>query len=114
MWLRTLAKLEEVEKAMTENGLMIAKTDKYFVQPDLQDKFLSCGKQNPEMYFDKDIRKGISSFASLANRQEVEKGLRTLREDITSGKFSEIADQYENDLGDYLYVVGRNAVADVN
>ncbi|MEM9053437.1 MAG: methyltransferase domain-containing protein [Bacteroidota bacterium] len=100
--------LEVVEKAMNENGIVITKAENYFIQSDLQDKFLSCGKQNPEMYFDEDIRKGISSFAALANCEEVEKGLSRLREDITSGKFAEVAGRYENDLGEYLFLVAKS------
>ncbi len=99
--------LETVEKAMTNNNFEIIKTDKYFIQPDLKDKFLYCGKQNPEIYFNKQIRNGISSFSSLANRNEVENGLSNLKKDIENDNINRIIKSYNNDLGDYLYIIGK-------
>lgn len=63
--------LEKVKTAMKDSGIEFLKTHKYFIKPDLEDQFLYCGKQNPELYFDDQIRHGISSFSSLANRTEV-------------------------------------------
>ena len=80
-------------------------TDKYFIKPDLQDKFLYCGKQDPELYFDDQIRYGISSFSSLSDRKEVEQGLGALRTDIDSGKIDKIIKSYKNDFGDYIYLM---------
>ena len=100
--------LETVAQAMTSAGLKITATDTYSVRPDLQDQFLYCGKQNPELYFDNSIRHGISSFSALANKTEVENGLVALRSDIDNGKIDEIIASYQNDLGDYLYVIGEN------
>lgn len=101
--------LEKVEVAMTKSNFVITEIDKYFIQPDLQDKFLYCGKQNPELYFNKQIRNGISSFSSLANRTDVDQGLTKLKRDIDSGKINEIIEFYDNDLGDYLYIVGKKS-----
>lgn len=101
--------LEKVEEAMTRNSIVITEIDKYFIQPDLQDKFLYCGKQNPELYFNEQIRNGISSFSSLANRDEVKQGLKKLRSDIENGKINEVIDSYDNDFGDYLYIIGKKA-----
>jgi hypothetical protein len=99
--------LEKVKKALTESGIEFLETHKYFIKPDLEDQFLYCGKQNPELYFDEKIRHGISSFSSLSNRTEVENGLSELRKDIDSGKIEKVIKSYENDLGDYLYVIGK-------
>ncbi len=99
--------LEAVEHAMNIAGLKITTTEAYNIKPDLQDQFLYCGKQNPELYFDESIRHGISSFSALANKDEVENGLVTLREDIDSGKIGEIIKSYQNDLGDYLYIISE-------
>lgn len=99
--------LESVETAMKKSGMEFLGTDKYFIKPDLKDQFLYCGKQNPELYFDVQIRHGISSFSSLANQTEVEQGLSELRKDIDSRKIKEVIKSYENDLGDYLYVIGK-------
>lgn len=103
--------LERVESAMTNSSIEITGIDKYYIQPELQDHFLYCGKHNPEIYFDRQIRNGISSFSSLANRHEVEQGLTDLRKDIDSGKINEIITSYKNDLGDYLYIIGKKPTA---
>ncbi len=98
---------EAIEKAMNHGGFTITSTDKYFIQPDLEDKFLFSGKHNPELYFDTQIRSGISSFASLTNQDEVKEGLAKLRTDIDSGKISTVMKKYKNNLGDYIYIVGK-------
>ncbi|WP_370000378.1 class I SAM-dependent methyltransferase [Winogradskyella sp.] len=102
---------EAVKEAMTLARLKISSTELYNIKPDLQDQFLYCGKQNPELYFDKDIRNGISSFSALANKNEVENGLRKLRTDIDSGKIDEVIASYENDFGDYLYIIAGKSEA---
>lgn len=99
--------LEKVKKAMKNSGIEFLETHKYFIKPDLEDQFLYCGKQNPELYFDEQIRYGISSFSSLSNRTEVENGLSELRKDIDSKKIEEIIKSYENGFGDYLYIIGK-------
>ncbi|WP_400077759.1 class I SAM-dependent methyltransferase [Winogradskyella sp. R77965] len=99
--------IEAVENAMKLSNLKISKTETYSIKPNLKDQFLYCGKQNPKLYFDDNIRHGISSFSALANLEEVETGLETLRIDIDSGKIDEIIKSYENDFGDYLYIIGE-------
>ena len=99
--------LLDVKTAMNEAGIMILGTDAYFIQPDLEDKFLYCGKHDPELYFDPQIRHGISSFSSLANQEEVELGLLQLRKDIDDGTINDIIQSFKNDLGDYIYVIGQ-------
>lgn len=99
--------LETVKKTMTLAGLKITATETYNIKPDLKDQFLYCGKQNPELYFDESIRHGISSFSALANKDEVENGLCKLRNDIDSGKIKDIIKSYENDFGDYLYIIAK-------
>ncbi|MBX2871560.1 MAG: class I SAM-dependent methyltransferase [Saprospiraceae bacterium] len=99
--------LAKVQQAMERAGFEVSTTEKYFIQPDLEDKFLYCGKHHPEMYFDPQIRNGISSFSSLSNKVEVEHGLTALKSDIDSGKINQIISRYENQLGDYLYIIGK-------
>ena len=101
---------EKVEAAANVAGIELIKTENYAVHPELQDQFLQCGKQNPELYFDEQIRKGISSFSALANKTEVAQGLKALRKDIDNGNIHNIIDSYANDLGDYLYIIGRKPV----
>ncbi|MEE4247975.1 MAG: methyltransferase domain-containing protein, partial [Kangiellaceae bacterium] len=97
--------LEEIDTAISSSNLEIIKTVPYFIKPDLKDQFLYCGKQNPELYFNESIRHGISSFSALANRDEVERGLARLRSDIDSGSIHDIIKSYENDFGDYAYLI---------
>lgn len=96
--------LEVVEAAMHKAGLEIAETEKYFIRPDLEDAFLYCGKHRPHLYFRPEIRRGISTFAALANREEVSNGLADLENDINSGDIERIIAKYENGDGDYLFV----------
>ena len=105
--IRQMPALEMIKKSMGQAGFEITGLDKYFIHPALADKFLYCGKHNPELYFEEEIRNGISSFSSLANKNEVVEGLSKLRKDIDTGEISEIIKSYENQLGDYLYVVGE-------
>ncbi len=101
--------LAKVTQALEGRGFEITKTEKYFIQPNLEDKFLYCGKHSPEIYFNKNIRNGISSFSSLSNQEEVEQGLSVLKLDIESGRIDQIIKEYENSLGDYLYIIGRKS-----
>lgn len=99
--------LSRVEEAMESAGISVDSTEKYYIRPDLEDLFLYCGKHNPQLYFDPAVRQGISSFSALANVREVEEGLDKLKVDIDSGKIAEIIDNYKNNIGDYLFIVGK-------
>ena len=103
--------LDLVERGLSRAGLRLVSTEKYFVHEDLQDLFLYSGKHDPAKYLDPGVRRGISSFAALANREEVELGLRTLEADIASGRIREVARRYANDDGDYLLVVAEKPAA---
>lgn len=98
---------ERVAKAMSSSGITISMTEPYFIMPDLADHFLYCGKQQPRLYLNPSIRQGISSFSSLANQQEVEKGLTQLQQDIEDHSIHQIIESFQSDLGDYLYIVGE-------
>ena len=100
---------ENIKTTMKDSRFELLQTEKYFIKPDLKDQFLYCGKQNPELYFDDQVRHGIFSFSSLANRTEVKQGLSKLRKDIDNGKINKIIKSYDNDFGDYLYIIGKKA-----
>ncbi|MDB4919808.1 class I SAM-dependent methyltransferase [Mucilaginibacter sp.] len=100
-----------INDALTKAGFEIATTEKYFVKDDLQDNFLYTGKHRPALYLNEEIRKGISSFAALSNATEVEAGLSKLHADLESGQFINIKKTYENDLGDYLFIVAERKTA---
>ncbi|WP_183564242.1 class I SAM-dependent methyltransferase [Mucilaginibacter sp. SP1R1] len=94
-----------MEQAAEEVSFTIAATEKYFIQDDLKDCFLYAGKNKPELYFNEEVRKGISSFAALANAAEVGQGLARLHQDISADAFSAIKATYDNHAGDYLFIV---------
>ncbi len=71
--------LKQITSTMSSNDLKVTALEKYFVQNDIQDKFLYSGKHQPESYLNSEIRNGISSFSSLANCTEVNQGLNSLR-----------------------------------
>lgn len=96
---------EVVEKQLYEAGFSQINTEKYFVQPDLQDLFLYSGKHDPKLYFNPQVRQGISSFSDLANADEVATGLQKLQRDIETGKIAEVIQQFKNDRGDYLFIL---------
>lgn len=96
--------LDTLQKAADEAKLTMSGIEKYFIKDDLKDCFLYVGKNNPERYFDEQIRNGISSFSSLANIDEVRQGLTKLRNDLDNNDFGEIRKQYYNNLGDYLFI----------
>ena len=97
--------LNSIREKASKSGLEIAQTEKYFVRDDLQDMFGYSGKNDPERYFDPALINGISYFSVYADAKEKEDGLRKLRECIDNGQFQKIKEKYENDLGDYLFVI---------
>ena len=96
---------ESIKQAAAETGFVITAAEKYFVRNDLKDNFLYAGKTRPELYFEAGIREGISSFSALSNSEEVAQGLSKLQNDIDLNKFEKIKEKYNNDLGDYLFIV---------
>ncbi len=99
--------LDALTNAMINAKFTEIKTAPYFVKPDLKDLFLYCGKEYPERYLKPEIRRGISSFSSLANKNEIDKGLINLEKDIKSNTINNIIKSFENDLGDYLFITAK-------
>lgn len=95
---------ETIEANLHRAGFSSVNAEKYFVTNDLQDLFLQSGKHNPAIYLDEQVRRGISSFATAKNADEVTNGLAQLREDVATGKIEEVMKQYESNVGDYLFV----------
>lgn len=95
---------ETIENAAQQAGFEVLAREEYNVTDDLKDNFLYAGKNRPHLYFDEDIRHGISAFAALSNAEEVENGLKELKNDIESGRFPEIKLKYDNSIGDYFFL----------
>ena len=96
---------ELVQDSLTAAGFRVTFTEAYEVLPDLQDFFLYSGKHHPEMYLSETVRKGISTFASLAEPVEVISGCARLRADIESGRIDQVMKSYRRQQGDYLFMV---------
>lgn len=88
-------------------GFTIERVLPFNITNELQDLFLYSGKERPELYLDPAVRANISSFASLCSQAELNAGMQKLRNDITTGAFSEIAASYQSPVGDYAYVVAK-------
>lgn len=73
---------------------------------DLSDSFAAVGWSRPELYLDRNIRNGISSFAKITD-DELKQGLSSLREDLETGewdcKYGYLRQQVQHDLG-YRFV----------
>lgn len=96
--------LEHIRKAAEDAGFAYLGEEIYHVRPDLRDLFLYAGKDRPHLYLDPNMRRGISSFADLALREEVDSGLEALESDLNSNQWEEIREQYRHEGGDYLWI----------
>ena len=96
-----------IKTTLANSGFSNLETELYNIKPNLKDLFLYCGKQNPKLYLNPTVRQGISSFSSLANKTEVEMGLKKLEIDIENNSIQTIMDAYNNELGDYLFIIGK-------
>jgi len=103
-----LPAIKDMEEAMRDAGLRICHAETYAVKDDLEDHFLYCGKNRPMLYFNEEIRSGISSFADLANIDEVDAGLKRLEADIKSDEITNVMKSYSHAWGDYLFLVARS------
>jgi len=102
--MKQMPSMEAIESGMKGAGLTIIDREPYSIKDDLEDCFLYIGKHSPDRYLDPALRKGISSFSSLANASEVAVGLSQLEQDIDSGKVKEVINSYQNTMGDYIFI----------
>nr|WP_298684902.1 class I SAM-dependent methyltransferase [uncultured Dongia sp.] len=71
------------------------------------DFVLYCGRHRPEVYFDAKVRGNIFAFTALDLAQEVGQGLARLDEDISTGRFGEVAAGFSHAQGDYVLIVAE-------
>ena len=109
--IQQMPSIQKIETELVNTGFQITETEKYFVTYQLQDFFLYSGKERPEIYLQEKFRKGISSFASLSNKDEVLKGVEMLRQDLTNGNFNKIKNKFEENCGDYIFIVAKKDFA---
>ncbi|MEH2448176.1 MAG: methyltransferase domain-containing protein [Nostoc sp.] len=99
--------LEKVKSALNEAGFNSIDIKPYSISENLQDLFLYTGKHRPKIYLDENVRSGISTFALLASADEIAAGCERLAADINTGRITEIVNKYENNQGDYLFVIAE-------
>ena len=80
----------------------------FLLPSDLSDMFAAAGWQKPEIYLDKAVRKGISTFAKMSD-SEIENGLDRLAEDLNNGvwsrKYGYLKQQLTYDAGYRLLII---------
>jgi hypothetical protein len=65
---------------------------------------VACG-----MYLSEVVRRGISTFASVADSEKARAGSAQLGSDIESGRIESVIREYEHAKGDYLFVIAERA-----
>ena len=95
----------DISNALDDSGFQTLEVEPYAVHEELVDFFLYSGKHRPEMYLDPTVRRGISTFSSLARPEEIEIGCARLKTDIESGRIKKVIAEHDNDLGDYCFIV---------
>ncbi len=71
------------------------------------DLFLYSGKHQPHLYLDERVRANISSFANLAEADELGIGLDRLKRDLAQNRFEQATSEYEDVGGDYLFIAAQ-------
>ena len=99
--------VEQSLRQLAAAGFRRVRLVPWAVTPDLQDLFLYAGKYRPALYLEPRVRAGISTFANLADAQEITDGCARLAADLTSGRFAEVLAASEHDGGDYLFLVAE-------
>ena len=81
----------------------------FLLPNDLSDMFAAARWQKPEVYLDRSVRKGISTFAKIPD-SELKKGIDRLAEDLDNGvwlqKYGYLKQQQTYDAGYRILVVG--------
>ena len=80
----------------------------FLLPSDLSDMFAAAGWQKPEIYLDRTVRKGISTFAKMPDF-EIKKGIDRLAEDLNNGiwlkKYGDLKQQQTYDAGYRILVI---------
>ncbi len=98
---------EDLQAAIDQAGLRLHEKEPWFVPTDPVDLFLYSGKHNPSIYLSERVRQGISTFAGLADANEVSRGLARLQADIDTGDISRVMARYPAKHGDYQFLVAE-------
>jgi len=96
-----------IETALRRAGFRTWRQMPYWMAEQPEDHFLYCGKHSPALYLDARMRANMSSFAALAEPEELAVGLDQLRRDIETGRWIEVKHRYGDEAGDYAFIVGQ-------
>lgn len=97
--------LNVLETNARKAGFQLVKKEKYFIPGNIQDQLFYSGKHDPEVYFNPSLRDEMPSFTELSTEEEISSGLADLRADLDNWEFERIKQQYDNESGDYLFLV---------
>ena len=98
---------DELIQGLRQAGYRDLAVEPFMVSPSLEELFLYAGKHRPQIYLDQRIRAGISSFAMMAEQDELSDGLQRLSRDIESGAIENVIAAAENNEGDYMFVTAK-------
>jgi ubiquinone/menaquinone biosynthesis C-methylase UbiE len=76
-----------LKELLKDCGFVINDVQKYELHYDLRDNFLAANWRKPKNYLKEEIRSGISTF-SLLSKKEIEQGVDSLRDDLSSGEWN--------------------------
>lgn len=96
-----------IEIALRRAGFRTWSQRLYWMPQQPVDLFLYSGKHQPHLYLDERVRANISSFANLADRDEIGLGLERLKRDLAQGRFEHATAEYEDVGGDYLFIAAQ-------
>ena len=105
----SLLSFEELEALLKKAGFCDVISMSFNINDDIDDLFLYSGKRKPHIYLDPIVRRNMSFFSSLCDENELELGLKRLKNDIVSSHIDEIIAKYENNIGDCLFVSARKS-----
>ena len=100
---------DAVVGALRGAGFAVQDIVPFHITRQLQDLFLYCGKDRPELYLDPAVRANISSFARMCPPGELRSGLGALALDIRQKRVVDVIRGYSSDAGDYAYVIASKA-----
>lgn len=81
----SISKLSDEIQLVTGNSVNVIR---FRLPHNLSDSFAAVGWAKPELYLDRNILQGISSFVNIDN-DEVERGLLRLKEDLETGRWDQ-------------------------
>jgi SAM-dependent methyltransferase len=96
-----------LEALLRTAGFTGVEVELWRVPPQLEDLFWYAGKDRPELYFDAEVRAGISAFRMHSPPEEQEKGLAALRADLDAGRWPAVRATADEAAGDYAFIVAR-------